>query len=169
MNVLVTAASKHGSTHEIGEAIATQLQAMGIQAEYQDLTNPVVNIDAYDAVVLGSAIYMGNWLPEARDFAAVHRARLEEIPVYFFSSGPLGDETPTPVESPASVEQLRDQVHAREHRVFAGRLEPADLGLGEQVMVKVVKAPAGDFRAWSDIQEWARHVGEQVLAGSESR
>jgi menaquinone-dependent protoporphyrinogen oxidase len=166
MNVLVTAASKHGSTHEIGEAIATQLQAMGILAEYHDLKNPVAKIDAYDAVVLGSAIYMGNWLPEAREFAATHRARLEQIPVYFFSSGPLGDENPTPAEPPAPVEKLRDQVHAREHRVFAGRLDPADLGLGERVMVKVVKAPTGDFRAWSDIQEWAKHVGDEILSGS---
>ena len=65
MKVLVTAASKHGSTHEIGEAIAMQIQALGIPAEFCDLDSPMRHIEA-SAVVLGSPIYMGKWLPEAQ-------------------------------------------------------------------------------------------------------
>ena len=76
MKVLVTAASKHGSTHEIGEAIAMQIQALGIPAEFCDLDSPMRHIEA-SAVVLGSPIYMGRWLPEASDFAEKHRDQLK--------------------------------------------------------------------------------------------
>ena len=91
MKVLVTAASKHGSTHEIGEAIAMQIQALGIPAEFCDLDSPLRHIEA-SAVVLGSPIYMGKWLPEAREFAEKHQSQLKALPVWLFSSGPLGDD-----------------------------------------------------------------------------
>src|SRR4029079_13501835 len=80
MKVLVTAASKHGSTHEIGEAIAMQIQALGISAEFCDLDAPMRHIEA-SAVVLGSPIYMGKWLPEAQEFAEKPRSHLQSLPV----------------------------------------------------------------------------------------
>jgi menaquinone-dependent protoporphyrinogen oxidase len=48
--------------------------------------------------------------------------------------------------------------HARGHRVFVGKLNPGDLGFGERLMAKVVKAPEGDFRDWDAIRAWAREI-----------
>jgi len=90
MRVLVTAASRHGSTAEIAEAIATGLTRRGADAEAIPI-DEVDGLEGFDAVVLGSAIYMGRWLKPARKFAEAHAAELSQRPVWLFSSGPLGD------------------------------------------------------------------------------
>jgi Flavodoxin domain len=54
MTVLVTAASKHGATLEIAEAIARVLAEQGVSAELVPI-DEVSDLGRYDAVVLGSA------------------------------------------------------------------------------------------------------------------
>lgn len=161
MRVLVAAASKHGSTRDIGETITTELQAMGLDAEYHAVED-VRDLAGYSAVILGSAIYMGNWLETARTFADSHADELQHLPVWLFSSGPLGVDNVVSDDASTRIQQVADALHAQEHRLFAGRLDPADLGFGEKLILKVVHAPTGDFREWDDIAEWARSIGAQL-------
>ena len=84
-------------------------------------------------------------------------------PVYLFSSGPLGDSG-KPEEVPADGARVRDATGAREHRVFAGRLEPHDLSFGERAILSVVRAPHGDFRPWSEIESWAAAIAQRLQA-----
>lgn len=158
MNILVAYASKHGSTADIGAAIASGLNAMGHVVEARSFS-AIKSLAPYDAAVLGSAVYMGSWLPDAGRFVERYAQELTQMPVWLFSSGPLGDP-PVPVDEPAGVAPLARKVHAREHHVFAGRLIPSNLGLGERLATKVVKAPAGDYRNWAEVQEWAQSIGE---------
>ena len=72
---------------------------------------------------------------------------LKRRPVWFFSSGPIGGMT-TPDGEPAEVHALADLVGVRGHRLFAGRLRSADLGLTERIAVRAVHAQEGDFRDW---------------------
>lgn len=58
MKTLVTAASRHGSTDEIAEALAGTLRNNGIDVDLIDPT-AVHEITDYDTIVLGSAIYLG--------------------------------------------------------------------------------------------------------------
>jgi len=71
MTVLVAAASRHGATQEIAEAIAETLEAQDIPVEVARIED-VVTVFPYDSFVLGSAIYMGNWLRPARRFLDEH-------------------------------------------------------------------------------------------------
>src|SRR5579885_485127 len=91
MKVLIAIASRHGSTEEIGRAIATELRGQGIEAEQSDFAD-IHHLNGYDAAVLGSAVYMGNWLGDARHFVDRHAAQLAGMPVWLFSSGPIGDD-----------------------------------------------------------------------------
>lgn len=165
MRVLVAVASKHGATREIAEVIAVELRGMNLETDCLD-TNDVESLDGYDAVVLGSAIYMGKWLDEARSFASTYAADLADVPVWLFSSGPLGVEKLVPSAPGEQVGQIADSLHPKEHRVFAGRLEPDDLSLGERLATKVVGAPHGDFRPWDEIAAWARTIGTEMQTGS---
>ncbi len=45
----------------------------------------ITNIDGYRAIVVGSAIRMGQWLPEAVEFVKQNQARLNELPTAFFT------------------------------------------------------------------------------------
>jgi len=161
MKVLVTAASRHGSTREIADAIAEELRRSTIDTECHDL-GEITGIEGYDAVVFGSAIYMGNWLPEARSFAEEHRDEFSKVPVWVFSSGPIGAQNPQPQNNPNVLATTFGDVEVRDHRVFVGKIDPDELGLAERVVVKMVKAPEGDFRDWDDIRGWAKQIAAEL-------
>ena len=79
-------------------------------------------------------------------------------PTWLFSSGPLGEDYPEGLGRPENLEALITLTGARDHEVFVGRLDKSDLGLGERLMAKAVKAPEGDFRDWEAIGAWAREI-----------
>jgi menaquinone-dependent protoporphyrinogen oxidase len=173
MKVLVAVASKHGSTREIASAIAEELRNSAIDADIEEVSE-VSSIRGYDAIILGSAVYMGSWLPEARSFPEHHRVALSKLPVWLFSSGPLGAEDPQPHDDPMKLipsvlAAPISGVEVRDHRVFVGKLDQAGLGFGERIAVKMVRAalgdyraPYGDFRDWDDIRGWAREIATEL-------
>jgi menaquinone-dependent protoporphyrinogen oxidase len=162
MRVLVAAASKHGSTAEIARTIGASLTFRRIDADVMAM-GTVTSLEGYDAVVLGSGIYMGHWLEPAKRFVAQQATELLERPVWLFSSGPLGDPA-KPTEGPADVGGLIEATHAREHRLFAGSLWKDELGIAERAMVAAVRAPEGDFRPWAEIDEWAGQIADELAA-----
>jgi menaquinone-dependent protoporphyrinogen oxidase len=157
MKVLVTAASRHGSTSDIASAIVRVLRLRGYDA---DLVEPaeVNDLLDYDAVVLGSAVYAGRWMTPAIDLVARCRPQLAGRPVWLFSSGPVGSPA-NPAESP-DMSKLMEQTGALGHRVFAGKLDKAELGRLERTMVRAVRAPEGDYRDWDQISEWAARIAD---------
>ena len=161
MRVLVSVASKHDSTTGIGAAIAKTLRDAGIEIEVV-VPEKVASLEGIDAVILGSGVYYGRWLAPALEFVDRHRDALQKLPVWLFSSGPLGRPDPKPEGDPAGLPELVESLHAREHRVFAGSLDQRQLGLGERAVVRVVKAPAGDFRDWETISSWAHLIARQL-------
>jgi menaquinone-dependent protoporphyrinogen oxidase len=169
VRVLITAASRHDPTHEIAEVIAAGLTQRGIDAEARPLEQ-ITTLDGFDAVVVGSAIYMGRWLKTARVFLAQHATELSSVPVWLFSSGPLGPpDHLIPAAESTDTEQLVDLIRARGHRVFAGRLERASLGLAERAAVKAVHAPEGDCRDWDAIDAFAGEIASELAAQKAAR
>lgn len=163
MKVLVTATSKHGSTREIADGIAEELRAAGLNVDMCDASS-VTSLDSYDAVVIGSAIYMGGWMPEAKRMVERLGPRLRSLPVWLFSSGPLGSDAPQPAGDPAQVPGLIEQTNARGHRVFTGRLDRDSLGFFERMIARMAHAPDGDFRDWDAIRDWVRAIATEMNA-----
>jgi menaquinone-dependent protoporphyrinogen oxidase len=163
MKVLIAVASKHGSTREIAQAVGDEVQKANIAVDILDLAKGgTTNVSDYDAVILGSAIYAGSWLPEAKQFAQKHHEELSSLPIWLFSSGPLGADNPQPHDDPEKLALSMGQVKARDHHVFVGKLDSAQLGLAERLMVKVVHAPGGDFRDWDEVSAWGREIARQL-------
>src|SRR5919197_4139491 len=87
----------------------------------------VTSLDPYDAVVLGSAVYMKRWRSGARRFLRRHARALALRPLWVFSSGPVGDparDNPAWAEPGRTMRRVEHR-GARQHVVFAGRV-PAD-------------------------------------------
>jgi menaquinone-dependent protoporphyrinogen oxidase len=161
VKVLVTAASRHGATQEIAEAIGRTLSDRGVAASVVPISD-VTNLDGYDAVVVGSAVYMGQWLESARTFAERYSVPLSSRPTWLFSSGPIGDP-PRPKESEAvDVDEIVSNTQAKEHHLFAGKLDKSKLGFGERAVMLAFRAVEGDYRDWSEIEAWAGSIGEEL-------
>jgi menaquinone-dependent protoporphyrinogen oxidase len=159
--ILVAYASKHGSTEGIARGLADRFRELGHEADTRSVTGDL-DLEGADAVVLGSAIYAGSWMKEATEFAHRHADALGRVPVWLFSSGPLGTEVQDHEEQPRQLAELTETLRPKEHRIFFGALDQSKLGFGERILVKAVKAPDGDFRDWDQIRDWAAAIAEQL-------
>jgi menaquinone-dependent protoporphyrinogen oxidase len=162
MRILVSTASRHGSTTEVATRIARTLRA-GLPADtvVDELAAAEVGDPAsYDAVVLGSAVYLGRWLDDARKLTERIAAQAPR-PVWLFSVGPIGDP-PKPAEEPAAIGDLVRVTQARGHRLFAGRLDRYQLGLGEKAVVMALRVADGDFRDFDAIDAWGTQIATDL-------
>ena len=167
MKVLVTHASRHGSTAGISAAVAAAIDERFAQHRHQAVVEvaPVARVRSLagvDAVVLGSAVYVGKWLPPAREFVRAFATELKARQVWLFSSGPLGDP-PRPVDEPAEPAALVAVLGAHGHRVLSGALDRGHLRVSERLVASAVHAPDGDFRDWEAIREWGHAIADQLL------
>ena len=160
MNVLVAAASDHGSTAEIASAIGEALGERGLAVTVAPVEE-VESVDGYDAFVIGSAVYAGHWLKRARVFVEHHAHVLSTRPLWLFSSGPIGNP-PKPKEEAVDVLPLATAVQARSHRVFGGKLDRSTLGFAERAIATALRAPEGDFRDFAEIRGWALGIAESL-------
>ena len=186
--VLIVHASRHGGTAGIAERIGEVLRSAGVDAvvaRAADMPDP----QGFDGCAVGAGVYMGSWVKEGTEFLDRYAATLAGMPVWLFSSGPLPGSSKEstapavdpienalgPAEGPGSggrrkVEELAARIHPREHRVFQGAYDPNDSpkNIAERVvrMLPAAKGilPAGDFREWPLIEEWARSIARELRA-----
>jgi menaquinone-dependent protoporphyrinogen oxidase len=166
MKAAVVYASKHGSTREIAERIAAVLRLEGIEADAFAAEEPE-HLDDYGAVILGSAIYMGRWRPEAWRFVRHHRDRLTATPLWLFSSGPVGKgaEDIAHASAPLRVKRTAERLDAREHVIFGGRApEGPDAGRIARSMAENMTPEERDARDWDVIESWARGIAAALAA-----
>jgi menaquinone-dependent protoporphyrinogen oxidase len=168
MKVLVAVASLHDATRGIAQVIADELETSGLEVDLRD-ADAVANITDYQAVVLGSAVYTGDWLPDARHFVRAHGTGLKAMPVWLFSSGPIGAGDETTLADPPAVQELMKATGAREHRTFSGRLDKQGLELAERSVTKVVEAPEGDYRDLGSIIGWARSIASSLAPSQKAQ
>lgn len=154
IKVLVSAGSKHGATAEIAASVGNTLAGRGLDVTV-DRPEEVTNVDGYQAVVLGSAVYAGHWTDPAKHLAQRIATTDPKSAVWLFSSGPLGNP-PKPEEDDAS--EIIEVTSAREHHVFAGKIDKSKLSFGEKAIMIAVRAPEGDFRDWEEITAWAEGI-----------
>ncbi|NMO01600.1 protoporphyrinogen oxidase [Gordonia sp. TBRC 11910] len=164
IRVLVSTASRHGATTQIGEqlgsALRKALDGRGLDADVDirgaESIGAGTDVGRYDAAVIGSAVYFGRWLRPARRLIAQHDADLKSMPVWLFSSGPIGEEGSTVGPPPAP-----DWV--REHKTFGGKVDPQALRWHERLIVKVLRVADTDSRDAAAITRWADQIAAQLV------
>ncbi len=158
--VLVAYASKLGSTAEIADSIAATLRSAGLDAA-ATAARDVTDLTAFDAVILGSALYAAHWQRDANRFVSRHRAALQERPLWLFSSGPL-DRRLAAADLPIGqhAAEITADLAPRGHRTFGGRLEADAPGVDPHLLAT---HPIGDFRDWAVITDWAASIAVELL------
>ena len=162
MKVLISAASKYGATSEIAQAIAAALAAKGLEVTVVPPAQ-AGPIEQFDAVVLGSAVYLGRWMKPARELAERSAGPLAARPVWMFSSGPVG-EPAKPADNPVDVTKVRQATKARDHQIFTGKLVKKHLSFPHRAIAAATRVQEGDFRNWDDIRAWAASIADTLLA-----
>lgn len=177
IKILVAYASKHGSTKGIAEFIGQKLRENGVEVDVSDVKE-VHDQEKYDAFVIGSALYMGHWMKEAKEFIAQNTKILSIRSVWLFSSGPTGKE-PTDskgrdlldpkVSGPIDLDKLEKGLWVRDHRIFFGAFDPKDLDFFSRQFFKSSTirnaAPVGDFRDWREIGAWTKSIAQSLQEG----
>jgi len=163
--VLVAHASKYGATMEIAKKIAQVLQQEGFRAELAPVKS-AGDMAQYQAVVLGIAVYIGNWRKEGIAFLKDHEQLLAERPLWIFSSGPTGRESSEAFMKgerfPKSQQPLMDRIRPRDAVVFPGAIDMDKLNFLDRLVIKNVKAATGDFRDWNAITTWATGIAGEL-------
>jgi menaquinone-dependent protoporphyrinogen oxidase len=163
--VLVAFASKYGSTEEIANKIAEVLSRSGLQVSVLPTQN-VGDVARYEAVVLGSAVYAGHWLPDAVRFLEDHQHLLTTRPTWLFSSGPTGEGDPVEIMHgwcfPEAQKPIADRIKPRDIALFHGKIDPHKMHLGERLIVKALRAKEEDSRDWEAIGRWARQIAAEL-------
>ena len=163
--VLVAYATKYGATAGIAEKIGQVILQAGLQADVLT-TDRVRDITGYKAIVLGSAVYVGQWRKEAVAFLENNEKAMSKLPVWFFSSGPTGEGDPVQLmqgwQFPEAQQPIADRIQPRDIAFFLGVLDMKKLNMAEKLLIKGLKTPVGDFRDWDVIASWATAIADTL-------
>ncbi|MEV7686724.1 flavodoxin domain-containing protein [Streptomyces bungoensis] len=165
--VLVAYGTTNGSTARIAETIAEVLRTQGLTAEARPAPS-VADVEAYDAVIVGGALYAGRWQRHARRFVRRHRRALAARPLWCFSSGPLDtsaaerDIPPVP-----GVRRALDRLDAAGHVTFGGCLQEGAEGRLARMILR--DGRGGDFRDFPAIEAWAERIADELATALPAR
>lgn len=165
--ILVTYATRYGSTQEVAEAIEVALRESGLAVDMKPLKD-VSALIAYNAVVLGAPLFMFHWHKDALNFLARHRKAILERPVAVFALGPT--HVPHDEEEWRDSHKQLDQELAKfpwfkpvALQMFGGKYDPASLRFPLNLMAG--NEPASDIRDWDAIRAWAEDIRSKLVGG----
>jgi len=168
--ILVTYASRTGSTAEIAQAIGTTLAASGAPVDVRPMQE-VQDLAPYSAVVAGSAIRGSKWLPEARQFIETHRAELAQKRFAEFTvciTLAMSNTEQYRAAVAKWVAPVRALVKPLSEGFFPGMLDfsklPANLDtLQLRLAVALHIFPRDDRRDWNAVRAWAESIRPLLL------
>lgn len=162
--ILVTYASQGGSTEEVSEAIGKTISENGGIVDVRPI-KAVTNLSLYRAVVIGSAVYSGKWMPEAVTFVKLNQSVLRKIPTAIFQVCMMLATNNEQYKRmvPDWLAPYRAQIHPVAEDSFAGALWPnrypkLSEKIGLHIFLATVKLKPGDYRDWDAIRLWAERT-----------
>jgi menaquinone-dependent protoporphyrinogen oxidase len=161
--VLISYASRCGSTGGVAEAMGQVLCGMGASADIRLVAN-VNDLSAYHAVIVGSAIRRGKWLPEAVGFVRDNQDMLCRLPIaYFVVCLTMRDNT---AENRSKVMAYLDPVRKEAPKIqpvavglFPGAVNFGKLSFVDKMFFQAKGVSEGDYRDWPAVKAWASAVG----------
>src|SRR5690349_18635143 len=162
-NVLVTYATRACSTAEVSSAIGAVLAGRGFSVDVKPVAEKP-EVKQYQVVILGSAVRMGSWLPEAMDFIRSNRTGLNEIATAIFTVHLLntGNDSESRIARQAYTIPVRQLITPIDEDFFAGKIEYSNLSFLDRMIAKTAENEIGsltsDFRDWEKIRAWAQAI-----------
>lgn len=162
-NILLAYGTVAGSTAEVAQAIAEEMEQAGAQVDVQPVES-VKSIAGYDAVVVGTAVRMFHLLPKTKRFLLKHRQALNQVPVaYFLVCLAMGEPTPENIAKANDYAKPMVEIKAPVNLgLFGGCINHEKL---TDFFGKSMKSfPEQDHRDWDQIRTWARETLSKLVA-----
>lgn len=163
-SVLVTYATRYGSTKEVAEKIAATLWENGLTVDIQPFKN-VKTLNNVAAVVMGAPLQMFRWHKDAIGFLTRFRKELCEVPVAVFALGPFHDEE-------SEWQEVRKELDKElanfpwfapvSISIVGAKYDPASLGFPFSMIPALKQIPAVDIRNWDAIKIWAKELVDKI-------
>lgn len=163
--IVIAYASKYGSTEEVAKRIAQRLQQSGKEVAVKPAAQ-IADLGKPEAVIVGSALYQGGWLPDATTFVRKNAGALSHIPTWLFSVGPLDTDVKDDEEQPIELAEFRKKIGDGHHAVFHGALKHDKLDRSDRMTMKAAGAHEGDFRDWNAIAAWVDGIAESLKSAA---
>jgi menaquinone-dependent protoporphyrinogen oxidase len=168
--ILITYASRSGSTAEIAAAIANTLQHENIPVDILPMKD-MKELSCYSAVIIGSPIRKSQWLPEAQRFMQTHRVELSRKRVATFTvciTLAMSNTEQYRRAVRAWIAPVRAEVKPVSEGLFAGRLDFSKLSWSwDTILLRATVAlgifPKGDRRDWNVVHAWAAGLPQLLL------
>ena len=159
--ILIAYASKHGSTHDVADQVADVLRGHGLEVDVL-AASAVGDLDAYGAVVIGGALYMGRWHRDARRLLHGRRSALASLPVWVYAMGPMDVDEDSIASARKQLDHALDstpEVHPVAVAIFGGVVHSDDLHFPFNHM------PEADALDRAAVRAWANDIAFTVKAG----
>ena len=155
--VLIAYASEAGSTAEVASFINDIITEAEIKSECINVKN-INSVEDYDIIFIGSPIYMGKWKKEATKFIEINQEQFKDKKIFYFLTcmSLSSNEEDKLAQVPKFLEYERSLITPLSEGRFAGVINPKKLSFMQRMMIKMVRAPEGDFRDWEKIANWTK-------------
>ncbi len=167
--ILVTYSTFTGSTKGVAEAIGKTLSDLGESVDVIQMSM-VTDLSPYKAVVAGSAIQAGKWLPEAMTFIELRKKELREKPFAAFLvcmtlAMKKGESYRDTVSS--WLEPVRNHVTPVSEGLFTGILDIRKLpSFSDRIKFRLSVLfgvwKKGDHRNWEAIKNWSTDLYARI-------
>ncbi len=166
--ILIAYATRCGSTAEVAEAIRGVLSETGVTVDCLPV-GEVTDLTAYGGIVVGSAIRMARWLPEALDFVKKNRAVLKGAEAALFTVClTMKDDT---AENRGRVLSFMEpvlkeisSVNPSRIGLFGGKVDFRALSFANRSVLKLKGVSEGDFRNWPIVKAWAGELSSSFAS-----
>jgi len=167
--LLVTYATRGGSTGEVAQAIGAALEQSGLTTEVKPVSE-ATSLLGKSGVILGAPLYLGSFPKEFHQFIRHHRKALESVQAWCFVVGPTRREAK---DFDAARTQAMKQLGAypwlrpADVHIFGGRWDMNTIPFPFSLVRRIpgnplAKIPAEDIRDWTEIREWAAGIAAQL-------
>lgn len=161
--ILVTHAGRTGSTAEVAKTISEVLTSRGFAVDLKPVKQKP-SVKGYRAVIMGSAIRMGGWLPEMLEFIKTNQLVLNQIPTAIFTVHLFNTGTDQISHAARKIYTgpVWKMLTPVDEAFFAGKIDLVKLSLADRVLSRLAAdrtgQKVGDFRDWDQIRGWARTI-----------
>jgi menaquinone-dependent protoporphyrinogen oxidase len=162
--ILVTYASRTRSTQSVADAIAEVLVKRGASVDMRFILD-VSDVSPYDAIVIGSSIRTGHWLPEATRFIKIYQEQLRQKSVaYFVVCMTLYQNTPENREKILSaLNPMCQIVKPVDIGLFGGILERKKTEINLAYSFPIYRFSRGRFSGFSSNSCLGGTIGRKII------